>query len=177
MKLHIGCGNKYISGWKHYDAIDAPHIDYVGDARDLKLIANESVEEIYACHILEHFSRKEVREVLKEWYRVLIGGGILRLSVPSFLAIVEEYRANMDIESIKGLVCGGQKSDFDYHFNIFDKKYLTTILIDSGYTEIKEWDWRTTSHSGIDDYSQAYLPHMDKENGRQMSLNIMAKKL
>jgi hypothetical protein len=45
-----------------------------------------------------------------------------------------------------------------------------------GFKEVYLWDWRETEHSHIDDFSQAYLPHMDKENGVLMSLNIEAKK-
>jgi hypothetical protein len=37
-------------------------------------------------------------------------------------------------------------------------------------------DWRATEHAGIDDYSQAYFPHMDKEFGIQVSLNVEARK-
>lgn len=37
-------------------------------------------------------------------------------------------------------------------------------------------NWRETEHSDVDDFSQAYLPHMDKENGILMSLNIEAIK-
>ena len=40
----------------------------------------------------------------------------------------------------------------------------------------KENDWRDTEHSELDDFSQSYLPHMDKDNGKLMSLNIEAVK-
>jgi len=76
-----------------------------------------------------------------------------------------------------GLVSGGQKTKFDYHKMIFDKRLLTNILRKCGFYDIREWDWRKTDHSNVDDYSQAYLPHMDKENGLLMSLNLEAKKL
>jgi hypothetical protein len=75
-----------------------------------------------------------------------------------------------------GLLIGGQKTKFDFHKMIFDKKYLSSILIKNGFSDIQEWDWRKVDHGQIDDYSQAYLPHMDKENGLLMSLNIEAKK-
>ena len=38
--------------------------------------------------------------------------------------------------------------------------------------EIKKYNWRKTEHSMFDDHSQAYLPHMDKENGILISLNV-----
>jgi hypothetical protein len=35
---------------------------------------------------------------------------------------------------------------------------------------------RYVSHAGIDDYSQAYLPHLDKTSGVHMSINVGAVK-
>lgn len=59
MKLHIGCGEKNLIGWKHFDVrkIDE-HIDYVGTADDLSQFSDNSIDEIYACHLLEHFGRQ-----------------------------------------------------------------------------------------------------------------------
>ncbi|MDE7327805.1 MAG: methyltransferase domain-containing protein [Lachnospiraceae bacterium] len=76
MKLHIGCGFRNLPGYKHLDIrkLDG-HIDYVGSADDLSQFPDGSVEEIYACHLLEHFSRDKVNKVLKEWYRVICPGG------------------------------------------------------------------------------------------------------
>ena len=41
-----------------------------------------------------------------------------------------------------------------------------------GFKFVERWDWRKTEHSDVDDFSQCYLPHMDKDNGMMMSLNI-----
>ena len=71
MKLHIGCGKKYIPGYKHLDVINFDHVDFVCDTRKLTMIEDNSVSEIYACHILEHVERNEVVSVLREWNRVL----------------------------------------------------------------------------------------------------------
>ena len=45
-----------------------------------------------------------------------------------------------------------------------------------GFQEVRRWDWRTTEHTQVDDYSQAHLPHLDKEHGTLMSLNLEAVK-
>ena len=103
-------------------------------------------------------------------------GGILRLAVPDFKAICEVYSESKSIEEIKGLVCGGQKDEYDHHYNVFDEKSLTSLLIDAGFTTVKFWDWQATDHAHFDDYSQSYLPHMDKVNGKLMSLNLQGIK-
>ena len=57
MKLHIGCGERFLPGFKHLDVRKYPHVDYVSRAEDLSMFEDNSIEEIYACHVLEHFPR------------------------------------------------------------------------------------------------------------------------
>jgi hypothetical protein len=44
------------------------------------------VELVCACHVLEHFGRFKIVDVLQEWCWVLQTGGVLRLSVPDLAA-------------------------------------------------------------------------------------------
>ncbi|MGP1282793.1 MAG: methyltransferase domain-containing protein [Parasphingopyxis sp.] len=178
-KLHLGCGSKHIEGFFHVDALDYPHVDHQGPADDLSFIESDTVGLIYACHILEHFGRAEYMDVLREWHRVLRPGGVLRLAVPDFAACARLYAEGAlerGIEDIRGLLCGGQRDEYDYHKIIFDEERLADDLKTVGFAETRLWDWRETEHSDLDDYSQSYLPHMDKDNGTLMSLNIEAVK-
>ena len=45
-----------------------------------------------------------------------------------------------------------------------------------GFKNVERYDWRETEHAEFDDHSQAYLPHMDKENGTLISLNVECTK-
>jgi len=176
-KLHLGCGPKHLEGYFHIDALDYPHVDHIGPVDDLAFIADGQVEHIYACHLLEHFGRVKHVEVLREWRRVLKKGGTLRIAVPDFAACAKLYvegRLPNGLDSIRGLLMGGQKDEYDYHYIAFDKASLTKTLLEVGFSSVAEWDWRTTDHADMDDYSQAYLPHMDKENGVLVSLNLEA---
>ena len=113
--------------------------------------------------------------MLKEWHRVLKPSGTLRLSVPDFAAcaaIYYEQGLADGVTGLIGLVSGGQRDMHDFHKMIFDRKILTRNLLDAGFREVRPWDWRTTEHAQVDDFSQAYIPHMDKTNGRHMSLNL-----
>jgi hypothetical protein len=64
----------------------------------------------------------------------------------------------------------------EYHRTVYDEDTLKNLLLECGFSKISRYDWRSTSHSKYDDYSQAYLPHMDKESGIHMSLNLEAVK-
>jgi len=176
MKLHIGCGKKYLDGYKHLDVINFDHIDFVCDTRKLTMIEDTSVSEIYACHILEHVERNEVVDVLREWSRVLKVGGVVRIAVPNFEAVVAEYIENKDLQRFQGLLYGGQTYDYNFHHVAFDFSVIKAYLIEAGFSEVSHYDWRDFLPDGYDDYSRSYLPHMDFENGRSMSLNVVAKK-
>ena len=65
---------------------------------------------------------------------------------------------------------------YNFHYNIFDEPSLTALLEEAGFVDVQRWDWRTTEHAEVDDFSQAYLPHMDKEKGTLISLNLEATK-
>lgn len=176
LKLHLGCGSRHIKGYFHVDALPLPNVDHVGPVERLDFIESECVNLIYACHVLEHFGRNQVFDVLCEWYRVLRPGGILRLSVPDFRAIAAFYLRNGDLRQIYGAVLGGQVTPYDQHKALFDEISLGELLLDVGFRDVWHYDWRQTEHAAIDDFSQAYLPHLDKENGTPISLNVEAVK-
>ena len=175
-KLHLGCGPKYIPGFIHIDAIEYEHIDHCTNIDNLEFFDDSSVDLIYNCHVLEHFRRDQLKKVLEEWHRVLKPGGTLRCAVPDFQALSEIYAETHDLSLIIGPIVGRQNYLYNFHYNIFDFKSLTDALKKVGFRDIKRYDWRDTEHADIDDYSQAYIPHMDKENGKLVSLNIEARK-
>jgi len=178
LKLHLGCGPRHIPGFVHVDILPAAHVNIVGPVEKLPM-ADCSVSLIYASHILEHFGRTEYQGVLREWFRVLKPGGILRLAVPDFAACAALYYESGLTDRLTGLIgllVGGQRDDYDFHKMIFDEDLLRLDLVQTGFTEVRRWDWRTTEHASFDDYSQAYIPHLHKEDGRLMSLNLEAVK-
>lgn len=176
MKLHLGCGKRYIPGFIHIDAIGYSHVDHVATIDNLFFIEDSTVGLIYNCHVLEHFKRQNLDNVLREWHRVLRPGGILRISVPDFSQLCEIYNKYGDLEQIIGPLFGRQDFFYNIHYNVFDFSTLRKKLLDNGFTNIQRYDWRNTEHAAIDDFSQAYIPHMDKEGGIQVSLNVECEK-
>jgi predicted SAM-dependent methyltransferase len=176
MKLHLGCGKRHIPGFVHIDAVEYPHVDHVATIDNLGFLPDESVDLIYNCHVLEHFRRKDVGRVLREWARVLKPGGTLRVSVPDFAQLCEVYRRTGDLNLVIGPIFGRQDYLYNIHYNVFDERSLAALLRDCGYRDVRRYDWRATEHAAIDDFSQAYIPHLDREHGTLISLNVEATK-
>lgn len=92
LKLHLACGHDYGEDYINVD-LYAPD-DAVCDVRFdvMKLpYPDNSVDEVKAFHIIEHFHFFEIQEVLKEWYRVLKPGGRLYLETPDFLETCRSF--------------------------------------------------------------------------------------
>ena len=183
IQLHLGCGRRQLPGFIHVDLASFPHIDRRQDIRTLAEFKNDSVDLIYCAHALEYFDRLEVKDVLKEWRRVLKKGGVLRLAVPDFQALVRVYQKYKKLESVLGPLYGrwpmtANKKNI-YHKTVYDFASLKALLQAEGFRSIRRWDWKKVfsgKMSGFDDYSQAYVPHLDKRNGILISLNVEAMK-
>jgi predicted SAM-dependent methyltransferase len=178
--LHLGCGKRYIPGFVHVDVDDFPHIDHKTDIADLHMFEDASIDLIYSSHALEYFDRVEVKRVLSEWRRVLRRGGTLRLAVPDFDALVHVYREYGKLDMLLGPLYGriAVKTPAGegrlYHKTVYDFPSMQNLLQECGFEAVRRYDWRQTVHRDYDDFSQAYVPHMDKEHGRLISLNVEA---
>ena len=178
LKLHLGCGKRFIPGFIHIDKDPYAHVDYRRDISDLSIFKDNSVAVIYACHCFNSFDDLAAARTLKEWHRVLKKGGILRIAVPDFAAICRAYSRFEDLQPVKRLVTGYYKgkSGVDYHRAVYDEKALVDLLLACGFSRVRRYDWWRCPHAKYDDYAQAYLPHMDKTKGMLMSLNLEARK-
>ncbi len=178
IKINLGCGwRNFGKDWHHVDGGNYDHLDS-HDIFNLPFEDN-SVDLIYASHVIEYFDREEIIPILNKWKNKLKHNGILRLAVPNFEKIARLYNEkNYDLEKFVGLLYGKMKMDDQiiYHKTTYDFNSLKSILNKCGFSNVSYYNWENTEHSKFDDHSQAYLPHMDKQNGVLMSLNIEAKK-
>ena len=180
IKLHLGCGHRYLEGFIHVDKDTLPHIDYKQtDLSFLPMFKNDSVDLIYTCGAFEYYDRQEAASVLKEWRRVLKPNGTLKISVPNFESIVQVYQKYNDLDGIGilGPLYGKWKLQEDnhiYHRTVYDQKSLSKLLSECGYKNVKNYSAEDFLPKDYDDFSLAYVPHMDK-SGIQMQLNLECK--
>tara|TARA_A100001015_G_C14754240_1_gene618800 strand:+ start:139 stop:786 length:648 start_codon:yes stop_codon:yes gene_type:complete len=88
--LEIGSGNKKgINGYVTVDLLSGA--DIVHDLRKGIPLPENSVDRIYASHVLEHIPFKELIILLNEIYRVLKKEGELSVSVPDASLFIKAY--------------------------------------------------------------------------------------
>lgn len=174
MRIHVGCGKRdFGPSWVNVDKSTFPHVTH----RDIFNLPckSEEAEIIYSSHVIEYFDREEVVNLLKSWRKSLKSGGILRIAVPDFDSLARLYtEKNCRLSDILGPLYGKMTSgdDIIFHRTVYDFDSLKELLEDCGFVNIRKYDWRETDHSHHDDHSQAYYPHMEKENGTLISLNV-----
>ena len=176
VKLNLGCFKRKIPDFINIDIREDIRPDLIDDVFALEKIKNNSVDLIYACHVLEHADYAESEKALKRWHQVLKKGGVLRLAVPDMEAHFAHYFYHKDLRALHSTLWGSQRHPYDYHKNGWDFEKLKEDLTATGFKNIARYDWKDTEHFYIDDYSQSYYPHMDKEDGKLMSLNVEAVK-
>ena len=174
MKFNIGCGwRDFGKSWVHIDGGDYDHID--SSDIFLKDYDNNSAELIYASHFIEYFDGDEIISLLSRWKDILKPFGILRLAVPDFEAMVKLYlKDEYSLENFIGPLYGKMKmgNTTIYHKTTYDFNSLKLLLEKVGLKNIRKYNWQNTEHVQFDDHSQAYLPHMDKNNGTLISVNV-----
>lgn len=121
-------------------------------------VADESVDEIRASHVLEHFSSAQVPAVIADWVRALKKGGKLKIAVPDFEKIAKSYAEGQRAPH-EGWLMGGQTDANDFHRSMFDEGKLKQLLAGAGLVLTQPWT------SEIDDCA-AY----------PISLNLEARK-
>jgi len=184
MKLHLGCGKRHIPGYVNIDFYRTEATDRILNIVQIdKSYKNETADVIYMSHVLEHFERTQGKELLVKLFNILKPGGIIRLAVPDWDAIIDRYNETKNLEEIITLVYGRHDIALEGHYTTWTFDSLKQDLMNTGFTKVWKYPWQYTEHASIDDFGRAHLPH-DPEaikagnfyNHKLMSLNIEAIK-
>jgi len=101
--------------------------------------ADNTVAEVYASHVLEHFSYYERDEILKEWVRVLKPGGLLRIAVPDQTKLANEWLKCADHSMhrhLEMIQCGAHSDVNDVHRTSYTEMSLRTAMHQAGVGNI-----------------------------------------
>jgi predicted SAM-dependent methyltransferase len=91
VKLHVGCGRNYKDGWINLDQSPKTASDLKMDVRKGLPFPNDSVDYILNEHFIEHLSYEDGLAFLKEAYRVLKPGGVVRTAFPDLDVLIDSY--------------------------------------------------------------------------------------
>ena len=170
-------------GWlvSHSKMLDASQTAYVAYCRANNINfangrrriphADNSVAVVYASHMLEHLDRLDAEAFLKEAYRVLERGGILRLAVPDLHRYIAKYIEIGDADSLVHSMhtCVDRPRSLlgrlsaalvgpRHHQWMYDGRSLCALLVKHGFADVRALGPGTTGISepgALDLYERA----------------------
>ena len=163
MKLHLGCGEKYLEEYINIDfpegehTVMKPRVDLTADIRTLSYPEN-SIDEIRSHHLFEHFSRAEALKLLTRWRSWLKSGGLLIIETPDFATSATFYLNTMSMKRKAQLarhIIGSQEAGWAMHKDLWDKQKFKFVLGKMGFEDVRI----RLYHTGIAKYAE-YLPHV-----------------
>lgn len=92
-KLQIGFGTNPLSGWLNV-GISLRELWYGAylDAGKPFPLPDASFSYVYSEHLFEHLTYKQAQNMLKESYRILKPGGVMRLATPDLKFLIKLYQ-------------------------------------------------------------------------------------
>lgn len=174
--LHIGCGDINSPCFINLDARPLPHVHIVSqNIFNLKSIPDQVIDMVYMSHVLEHVPRKKLVRTLTEMKRVLKKQGVLRISVPDFDHMVYIYQSTgRDMDFVAYPLMGGQDYPYNFHYVVFNKESLTSLLTQCGFSQVREWYPNACDHHNFEDWASKTIRYEDVDY--PISLNLEAFK-
>jgi predicted SAM-dependent methyltransferase len=144
-KLDV-CGgrNPYKPGeFLNVDIADLPKVDVVFDITKRFPMEEGVIEEIFSAATLEHLRRPHVDHVLREFFRVLRPGGMLRVSTPDIEEIAKALLSKTEnLETINQYFFGKYKSDdtedYDLHRWMYPAADMMAALKKIGFERVEQ---------------------------------------
>lgn len=152
-RLNVGCGEWPLRYWTNLDADPAMPADVHQQVPPLPY-DDESLDEIYAGHVLEHMERDTAREFLAECYRCLVSGGKLGIVVPDTFEIMKRYvegapdkveyprstwRAIADLDSVCELFLYSTAQESRHRWS-YDEDTLARVIREAGFVNLEPID-------------------------------------
>ena len=161
VKLNLGSYVDTIEGWDNIDILNLPGVIQHDLTKGIPYPQN-SVDLIHCSHFIEHLTIEEGKELLREIYRVLKPGGMVRISTPDLDTLIglyskaqlytlckiqpEEYqKANTHGERFSRIVFSGHKC-------IYTLPMLKAFLREAGFPMSRRVE-----------HDESYSPAMERE--------------
>ena len=131
--LNLGCGLSFHPEWTNVDFTSRAKGVIEHDLMKGLPFADESFDVVYHSHLIEHFPKSYTPVFLKECFRVLRHGGIIRIATPDLEQIARLYLSLLDKAD------KGDKSAQDKYEWILIELFDQIVRNKSGGEMLKYW--------------------------------------
>jgi predicted SAM-dependent methyltransferase len=94
--LNLACGSTFHNDWINIDFVSNSDLVQAHNLLEGIPFEAQSMDVVYHSHVLEHFSKADGTQFIKDCFRVLKPQGIIRIAVPNLELIAKEYLINLE---------------------------------------------------------------------------------
>ena len=96
----------------------------------------------FSSHVLEHLYFNEAKHCLAEVHRVLIPGGVVRISIPDLDKCIQLYDPNNANEFSRAMYESTQKADKNRHHWMYNEHSMREMLKSVGFSAVCRREFR-----------------------------------
>ncbi len=133
IKLHLGCGNMILDGYINCDLYTNAQV--ICDIKQLPYEDN-SIDEIYNCHVIEHLDFFEGQNAIREWHRVLIPNGKLIIETPDLIETCKALLVSDCKYMLYSQLFGDPWIPGQVHKFLYSEEQLVWTLKNNGFTNM-----------------------------------------
>jgi predicted SAM-dependent methyltransferase len=154
-RLHWGCGPITPYGWVNSDIEPWPGVDVVADIRQGLPLPDNAFDYIVSIHTLPELAYSDLDHALRELYRVLRPGGVLRLALPDLDRAVQAYQSgDIDyflipddvVKSLAGKLIV-QLTWYGRSRSMYTVEFASELLSRNGFRNVQACPFRETASS------------------------------
>lgn len=151
-KLHIGCGDNELPGWLNTELCPRRSQVYLDATQRFPLPGN-CFDVVYSEHMIEHVPWSGGQAMLRECFRVMKPGGLIRLVTPNLAFLMRlvqnpsapehEAYVRYSLETYRLDAVGNATHVFNNfvrawgHQFIYDEETLRQLMADAGFIDIR----------------------------------------
>lgn len=151
--LEVGSGVNPNQGYCHLDINDnAPHLEICASCENIPLPDN-CVSNLLSINTLEHIEWTNVRNVIKEWGRLIVEGGTIKIHVPDieWLSILFKDKTGVWKRDVGAQPLNAAEDKWEYlnhyimstdapynmHRSVYTEDMLRDLLYEVGFEQMK----------------------------------------
>lgn len=131
--LNLGCGTRYLETWDNLDFVSTGKAVRAHNFLDGIPLPDNAYDLVYHSHVLEHLPKESGPAFIKECFRVLKKGGIIRVVVPDLEQVMREY-----IRNLEGALTGDKEAESRYEWIVIEMMDQM-VRQQSGGSMVKYW--------------------------------------
>lgn len=131
--VNLGCGSHFHPDWVNVDMVPSSPEVLAHDLRTRLPFDDACFGVVYHSHVLEHFKRAHATAFMRECFRILAPGGVIRVVVPNLEVIARLY-----LQYLEQAAAGDEQAGQRYEWITLE--FLDQLVRDeSGGDMLKFW--------------------------------------